>query len=64
MPAKFAAHLLPGDRIDLHGHRQTVIRTETWAGPTTALYTDYTRDDPWLLQPTDQVQTLLAEETS
>jgi hypothetical protein len=55
MPAKFAAHLNPGDRIHLHNHEQTVTRTETWVGPTIAVYSDYTGDDPWLLEPAEKV---------
>jgi hypothetical protein len=61
-PFKFAAHLTPGDRIALHGSDQTVAYVENWSGPTAAVFTDVTGDDPWLLDPGAHVTICLAQE--
>jgi hypothetical protein len=53
--SKPAAWLQPEDRITLHGKDQTVAHTETWVGPTIAVFTDYTGDNPWLLKPAEKV---------
>lgn len=55
MADKFAAHLAPGDQITLHGIDQTITRVEMRVGPTAAVFTDYTGDDPWLLDPGQHV---------
>lgn len=52
---KFAAHLNPGDRVTVHEIEQTVTRVELWRGPTAAVFTDATGDDPWLLDPGERV---------
>lgn len=57
MTFKFAAHLTPGDSITLHGSDQVVTRVEIIRGPTAAVFTDQTGDDPWLLDPGQHVTT-------
>jgi hypothetical protein len=52
-----AAALEPGDVITLHGRQQTVAEVKTLPGPTIAVYTDFTGDDPWLLDPGAHVPT-------
>jgi hypothetical protein len=52
MDWKFAAHLKPGDRITFRDIEQTVTCAEPWpTSSDTAVYTDYTGDDPWLVNP-------------
>lgn len=55
MTTKHAAALRPGDHVDMHGRQQTVTRVEQWVGPTIAVFTDYTGDDPWLAFPADRI---------
>lgn len=55
MATKPAAHLNPGDQIHLHGQAQTVTRTAPWRSGNTAVFTDTTGDDPWLLNPCHHV---------
>lgn len=52
---KFAAQLNPGDRVTVHEVEQTVDHVELWRGPTAAVFTDVTGDDPWLLDPGEHV---------
>lgn len=47
--------LNPGDRIDLHGHQQTVARIQHWNSGDIAVFTDYTGDDPWLIPPAQRI---------
>lgn len=52
---KHAAALDPGDEVTLHGQKQTVVRTQRWLSGDTAVFTDVTGDDPWLLSPAQAV---------
>lgn len=60
--SKFAAHLVPGEQINLHGRQQTVTRIAPWLSGDTAVFTDYTGDDPWLLNPGHPVTLQVAGE--